>query len=170
MKYFQLIIPVFLIFLVVYCAVKRVKPYDAFAEGAAKAIPLVKTIFPYLATMLILAEIFEKSGLSEIIVNFISPATNLIGIPSEILPLVMIKPFSGSGSLAVLGGIYEKYGADGYIARCASAVFGSSETIFYISSVYFAKVKEKRLIKPIIISLISTFISTVFACFICRFI
>ena len=169
MKYFALVIPFSLVLLVVYSAVKKIKPYDAFAEGAAKALPLVKSIFPYLATMLVLTELFERSGVSAALVKFISPVTDFLGIPAEITPLVIIKPFSGSGSLALLGNVYARYGADGYIARCASTVFGSSETIFYISAVYFAKTKGKNLTKPIIISLISTFVSVVFACFICRF-
>ena len=170
MKYFALVIPVALILLMIYAVIKKVKPYDAFAEGVAKTIPLLVSIFPYLTTMLILAELFEKSGLTDILTNFLSPVTEFLGIPKEITPLIFIKPFSGSGSLALLSNIFKEYGADSYISRCASAVFGSSETIFYISAVYFARVKNKRLIKPIIISLISTFISIIFACFICKFI
>ncbi len=170
MRIVALIIPLLLVFIIIFAAVKRVKPYDAFAEGVAKTLPLIKSIFPYLLTMLVLAELFEKSGLTDLLADFLSPITEFFGIPYEITPLIIIKPFSGSGSLAILGNVYEVYGSDSYIARCASAVFGSSETIFYISAVYFAKVKNKRLIKPIIISLISTFISIVFACFICKFI
>ena len=68
----------------------------------------------------------------------------------------------------MLSDIYEKYGVDSFISLCASTVYGSSETIFYISAVYFSEVKEKKLAKPIFISLSSTLISTVFACFICR--
>ena len=117
-----------------------------------------------------MTELFSKSGISDKVIDFLSPFLSMLGIPKEITPLGIIKPFSGSGSLAILSDIFQKYGADGYIARCASAVFGSSETIFYVSAVYYSKSKEKRLTKPIIISLISTFISTVFACFICKFI
>ncbi len=168
MKIFSVIIPLILIFIVIYSAIKKIKPYDAFAEGAGSAIPLVFSIFPYLATILMMTELFEKSGLSAKLVELMTPVTNFLGIPSEITPLILLKPFSGSGSLAVLSEIYSSYGADGYIPRCASVIFGSSETIFYVSAVYFAKVKEKRLIKPIIISLVSTFISTIFACAVCR--
>ena len=168
MKYFALVIPVFLIFIVVYSAIKKVKPYDAFCVGVSKTLPLIKTIFPYLTAVLIMAELFEKSGLTNLLTGFLSPITEFLGIPKELTPLILLKPFSGSGSLAVLAEIYDKYGADGYIARCASVIFGSSETIFYISAVYFAKVKEKRLTRAIIISLISTFISIVFACAVCR--
>ena len=170
MKYFSLIIPSFLLFLVVFCFFKKIKAYDSFAEGAAKALPLVFSIFPYLATILIMTELFSQSGLSDVVVDFISPFTSFLGIPAEITPLVLLKPFSGSGSLTVLNEIYAKYGVDSYVSRCASVVFGSSETIFYVSAVYFAEVKQKKLTKPIIISLVSTFVSIIFACFICRII
>lgn len=168
MKYFALVIPILLIALVIYSAIKKIKPYDAFAEGVGKTLPLIKSIFPYLATILIMTELFEKSGLTNLLSDFLSPALSFLGIEKELVPLILIKPFSGSGSIAILSGIYSKYGADGYLSRCASVIFGSSETIFYISAVYFAGVKEKRLIKPIIISLVSTFISIIFACAICR--
>ena len=170
MKIFSAVIPVLILALVIYSAVKHIKPYDAFAEGVAKALPLIKSIFPYLATILIMTELFEKSGLTNLLTGLLSPALSIFGIEKELIPLILIKPFSGSGSIAVLSNIYSKYGADGYISRCASVIFGSSETIFYISAVYFSKVKEKRLIKPILISLISTFISIVFACAICKII
>ncbi|MBR5388246.1 MAG: spore maturation protein, partial [Clostridia bacterium] len=75
---------------------------------------------------------------------------------------------SGSGALATLSDIYAEYGADGYIARCASVIYGSSETVFYIAAVYFAGSKTKNLFKPIAISLLASFLSCVFACFICR--
>ena len=168
MKIFALVIPALLIALMLYAAIKRIKPYDAFAEGVANTLPLIKSIFPYLATILIMTELFEKSGLTNLLTDFLSPAFEFVGIEKQLIPLILIKPFSGSGSIALLSEIYEKYGADGYLPRCASVIFGSSETIFYISAVYFAKVKEKRLLRPIIVSLVSTFISTVFACAICR--
>ena len=170
MKYIGLILPISFILLFIYATVKRVKVYDAFTVGVKDGLLTVVSILPYLITIFVMTELFSKSGTSDKVIDFLSPFLSMLGIPKEITPLVIIKPFSGSGSLAILSDIFQKYGADGYIARCASAVFGSSETIFYVSAVYYSKSKEKRLTKPIIISLISTFISTVFACFICKFI
>ena len=169
MKYISLVIPVLLIALFVYSAIKKVKIYDSFAVGAGRALPLVFSLFPYLVTIFIMTELFRISGLSDALITFLTPVFGFFGIPSEIAPLVILKPFSGGGSLALLTEIYEKYGVDSYISLCASAVYGSSETTFYISAVYYSEAKEKRLIKPIIISLFSTFVSTVFAGFICGF-
>ena len=170
MKIVSLVVPVMLIALVAYASVKKVKLYDKFAEGAAKAVPTVLSVFPFMATVIIMTEFFSASGLADLFIGFLSPIFSFLGIPSEIAPLVLIKPFSGSGSLTVLSEILKKYGADSYVGRCASAVYGSSETTFYVAAVYFSTSKNKKLTKPIIISLSSTFIATVAACLLCRII
>ena len=162
------LIPVFFLFVFIYAAIKKVKPYDAFTEGVKGAIPFSFSIFPYLASIFVLTELFERSGLSSLLSDFLSPAFGFLGIPKELTKLVLIKPFSGSGALATLSEIYSEYGADGYIARCASVIYGSSETVFYIAAVYFAGSKTKNLFKPIVISLFASFLSCVFACFICK--
>ena len=163
-------IPVFFLLIMIFALVKKIKPYDAFTQGAKSAIPFAINVFPYLVGIFILTELFEVSGLSNLLVTALTPIFNLVGIPVELSRLVLIKPFSGSGSLAVVSEIFETYGADSYIARSACAIYGSSETVFYVASVYFANAKTKNLLKPILISLIASFISCIFACFICRFI
>lgn len=170
MRVIPLLVPAIFLFVLVFAACKKVKPFDAFAEGAGKALSLIATLFPYLCAVFVLTELFSRSGLSDRVIGFLSPALSLFGIPEEIAGLVLLKPFSGSGSLALLTEIYKTCGADSYAARCASAVFGSSETIFYLSAVYFSGVKnQKRSPRPIVISLAATFVSTVSACFLCRF-
>ena len=165
MKYF---IPLLFLSIYIYSAVKKVKPYDAFTEGAKSAIPFAVSIFPYLVSIFILTELFDRSGLSDALSTFLSPLFNLLGIPKELTKLVLIKPFSGNGALAVLTEIYTQHGVDSYLSRCASVIYGSSETVFYVAAVYFAGAKTKRLSLPIGISLFSSFISCVFACFICK--
>lgn len=160
------LIPVLFIAIFVYSAFKKVKPYDAFTEGAKSAVPLAVGIFPYLVTIFVLTELFEASGVSSAVANILSPFFRLLGIPEELTRLVLIKPFSGSGALAVLSDIFSTYGVDSYLARAACVIYGSSETVFYIAAVYFEG-KKFNLIKPIIISLFASFCSSVFACFIC---
>ena len=163
------VIPILLLFTFVFSAVKKVKIYDVFTNGAKQAIDFTKGLFPYLVSILVLTNLFETSGLSNAICNLLHPVFKFLQIPEEVFKLVLIKPFSGSGSLAIVSQIYNTYGVDGYIARCASAIYGSSETVFYISAVYFASCKKQhKLIKPIIISLVASLFSSVFACFICR--
>lgn len=162
------IIPFLFLTILVYSAIKKVKPYDAFTEGAKSALPFAANIFPYLVSIFVLTELFEASGISDFLSDILSPVFGFLGIPKELSKLVMIKPFSGSGSLAMLSEIFSEYGADSYLARCACVIYGSSETVFYIAAVYFANVKNKKLLLPIIISLFASFCSCVFACFICR--
>jgi spore maturation protein B len=162
------LIPILFILIFAFAIYKKVKPYDAFTTGAKSAIPFATSVFPYLVSIFILTELFEISGLSVALSNFLSPLFNLLGIPDELTKLVLIKPFSGNGALAILTDIYKTYGVDSYLARTASVIYGSSETVFYVAAVYFAGAKTKKLTLPITISLIASFISCVFACFICH--
>ena len=163
-KYF---IPVLFVLIFAFAVIKKVKPYDAFTQGAKSAVPFAVSVFPYLVSIFVLTELFETSGLSNFVSNIISPFFSILGIPNELNKLVLIKPFSGSGALALLSEIYTEYGVDSYLARCASVIYGSSETVFYVAAVYFAGAKTKNLTLPIIISLFASLISCAFACFIC---
>lgn len=169
MKILSLLLPLLFLGVFGYALVKRVKLYDCFAEGVRGAIPLVVSLFPYLAAILILSELFSASGLSAALTSFLSPAFRALGVPEELSSLVLIKPFSGSGSTALLSELLASYGADSYIGRCACVCYGSSETVFYISAVYFASVKEKKLFLPVVIALAANFIGVVAGCFFCRF-
>ena len=160
-------IPVLFLAIFIFSLIKKVKPYDAFTQGAKSAIPFAVSVFPYLVSIFVLTELFEASGISNALSSFLSPVFQILGVPKELTKLVLVKPFSGSGSLALVSEIYTKYGVDSYLARCASVIYGSSETVFYIAAVYFAGAKTKKLTKPIIISLVASLASCVFACFIC---
>ncbi len=162
------LIPVLFLVIFIFSACKKVKPYDAFTLGAKSAIPFATSIFPYLVSIFVLTELFEASGLSSALLKVLSPIFGIFGIPTELCKLVLIKPFSGSGSLALLSEIYTNYGVNSYLARCASVIYGSSETVFYVAAVYFAGAKTKNLTKPIIISLVASFFSCIVACLICK--
>lgn len=163
-----LVIPALFLSLFAYALVRKVRLYDCFTEGVKEAVPLILSLFPYLAAILMLSELFETSGLSAYLTGALAPALRFLGIPPELAKLVLMKPFSGSGSTALLSELLNTYGADGYIARCACVLYGSSETVFYISAVYFAGVKKKNLFKPVTISLLANFAASIFGCFLCR--
>ena len=167
MKYTALIIPLLFLILFIYALFRRVKLYDCFTEGVKGAVPLVVSLFPYLVSILILSELFEQSGLSARLTQALSPLFSFLSIPPEIGKLVLVKPFSGSGSTALLSEILASFGADSYIGRCACVAYGSSETVFFVSAVYFAGSK-KKLAKPILIALIANFFSLVLGCLLCR--
>ena len=168
MKYLALIIPLLFIALFLYALIKRVKLYDAFTNGVKGAVPLVLSLFPYLAAILMLSELLEQSGVSAYITGFFAPVCKALGIPPELSKLLILKPFSGSGSTALLSEILAAHGADSYIGRCACVLYGSSETVFYISAVYFASVKEKKLLKPVTIALVANFLGAILGCLFCR--
>lgn len=162
------VIPVIFIIVFGFAVFKKVKIYDEFTNGVKEAVNFTVSLIPCLAAIFMMCAVFEKSGLSDRLTQLLSPVFGALGIPRELTKLVLIKPFSGSGSLAYLNEIITKYGADSYISRCACVCFGSSETVFYISVVYFAGLKVKNLALPIAIVLISTLISTIIACLLCR--
>ena len=161
-------IPVFFLIILLVSLFKKVKPYDAFTQGAKSAIPFAVSVFPYLVSIFVMTELFEISGLSALLTKVLSPVFGFLGIPDELTKLVLIKPFSGSGALALLSEIFSTYGVDSYLSRCACVIYGSSETVFYVAAVYFAGAKTHKLLKPIVISLVASFFSCVFGCFICK--
>lgn len=165
MKY---ILPIIFISVLGYAAIRRVNIFSAYARGAGEGAKFAFSILPTLICVFIMCELFEASGLSALLTDALSPVFVALGVPKELTKLVLIKPLSGSGSLAYLAEVLENYGADSYISRCACVLYGSSETVFYISAVYFAACRQKRRFAPIAIVLAATTISTVFACLLCR--
>lgn len=164
-----LLIPLIFLLIFFYAAIKKVKIYNEFSRGVGEAVQFTMSLIPCLAAIFMMCELMEISGVSNYLTNVLSPFFSLLGIPPELTKLILIKPFSGSGSLAYLTDIIGRFGADSYISRCACVCFGSSETVFYISAVYFSKTKNKKLIMPIAIVLLSTLFTVMLACLICKF-
>lgn len=168
-KFLALIVPALFLISFAFALFKKVRLYDSFTEGVKGAIPLVVSIFPYIASVAMLTKLLEVSGLEAKITEWISPAFSFVGVPTEIAPLLFVKPLSGSGAISVLSDILERFGVDSYAGRCACVAYGSSETIFYIGAVYFAGLKRKKLPIALAISVFSYLASAVLCCFLCRF-
>ena len=164
----ELIVPLLIIFLLAYGLKKRVNTYDCFVRGANQSIDLVVSIFPYLVAIFVAVELMKVSGLTALFSIILSPAFSLLQIPPELAELILIRPFSGSGSLAVLENIYSFYGADSYVARCASVIIGSSDSIFYIATIYLSQTKVKKLGFAIPIALVATLVGVVISCLLCK--
>ena len=163
------IVPAFILVLCVFCLVKNINAYSCFAKGAGEAVDLAIKTFPLLVAIFCAVELFKLSGLASVVSNFLAPVFGALGIPQELTNFLVLRPFSGSGSIAMVSEIYDLYGADSYIAKCASVIMGSSETIFYVTAIYFSTTKVKKLGYIIPVALVSTIFGSVFACFICRF-
>ena len=168
MTAFAYILPFVFLAVILFAAVRKVRVYDSFAEGIKGAVPLVLSVLPYIAAVMILTSLFEASGLSSALEKALSPAFSCLGIPPEISRLVLLKPFSGSGSAAVLADIFAAHGADSYIGRCARVVYASGETVFYVSAVYFSRLSKKAPAGFILIALAANFVSVLIGCLVCR--
>lgn len=164
------IIPILIIMLLGYGLIKKVNCYKCFATGAKNAIDLVVMIFPYIVAIFLAIELMRASGLTTIFSMILSPIFYAFGIPTELCELIVIRPFSGSGSLAILENIYNTYGVDSYIANCADIIIGSTDSIFYISTIYFSGTKVKNLLYAIPVALFCTFFAIIISCFFARFI
>ena len=162
------IIPILFIALFCYAKHKKVNTYDTFVKGAKKAVPLVIDIFPYIATIMVAVALLRVSGITTLLANALSPVFNLLGIPTELVELVLLRPFTGSGSYALLNDVLLEYGADSYISRCACVILGCSETIFYVTTVYISQTKVKKLLYPIPVALICAVFGSCIACLLCK--
>ena len=162
------LIPIGILSLLLYSIYKKVNVYECFVFGAKNSIQLVISTLPYIMAIFILIEVFSASGLNALLSQTLSPILKLFGIPQEISGLIIIKPFSGSGSIVMLDNIITKYGTDSFITKCACVTVGSSEAIFYVSSVYFAKTKVCKFGIVIPIALVSNFLGVVIGCNVCR--
>lgn len=162
------VIPVFIIFVFAYAAFRRVNLYDGFTRGAKEGLKLTIGVFPYLVSIFVMLEFFKESGLSARIISATAPLMRPLGIPEELCELMILRPLSGSGSLAILQNIIDAYGADAYVTRTACVIMGSSETVFYVTALYFSGVKQKKLGIIIPASLLASFLGALLAALFCR--
>ncbi len=166
----DLFIPILIAFVMLFALIKGVDAYTAFVNGAKGALPLMASLMPFIIAMFVAVELFRNSGLSGYLCNFLAPVFRFVGIPPEICELTLIRPFSSNAAYVLLRDIFARYGVDSYIGKCASVIMGSSDTIFYVSSIYFASTHVKKTLLTIPIALLCNVACTIIACFCCRFI
>ena len=129
-------IPIIILVIITYGLLEKNKVYDTFVDGAKEGIEIVIKLFPTLLGIFIAMGVLRSSGVLDFIINLISPITRLLNIPTEIMPLAILRPISGGASTAVATDILTKYGVDSKIGLIASTIMGSTETTFYIIAVY----------------------------------
>ena len=162
------IIPVFLLLIFLYALYKKVNTYQSFVTGAKAAIKLTIDILPFIATILIAIQLFAVSGLLDWLAMLTRPVFEWLGIPHELTPFIILKPFSGSGSIALFEQIVIDHGPDSYVTRVASVIAGSSETVFYISAIYFSKTKIRNLGYAIPVALLCVFLAAILGALVVR--
>lgn len=146
---------------------KDVKVYDVFVEGAKEGVTTVVRIIPSLVGLLVAIGVFRASGALDLLVYALGPIARFFGIPSEALPLAILRPISGSASLAMVSDLIKAYGPDSFIGRVVSTMMGSTETIFYTLAVYFGSVGIKNIRYTLVAALIADAVSVIASVWIC---
>ena len=140
----KLAIPLLILIFIGYGAIKKVKVYESFVEGAKDGFNIAVKIIPYLVAMLIAIGIFRAGGAMDWLIFILKPITNFIGMPAEALPMALMRPLSGSGSLGIMSENLAVYGPDSFIGILVSTFYGSTETTFYVLALYFGAVNIKN--------------------------
>ena len=151
-------VPVVIIIIVIYGIADKKKVYDIFVEGATEGMSIVIKIFPTLLGIFLAVGVLRSSGLLEIITRAVSIFTNRVGFPSEVMPLAMLRPISGSAPLAVATDIMKTYGVDSKIGLITSTIMGSTETTFYTIAIYTGSIGVKKIRFVLVAALIADFV------------
>jgi len=161
-------IPVLLVFIPLYSAYRKVPVYESFVEGAKDGFQTAVSIMPSLVGMMVAISVFRMSGAMDLLVNAVKPVLDWAGIPGEVLPLAILRPITGAGSLAFTTDLMKHFGPDSLIGRIASTVQGSTDTTLYVITVYFGAVGIRKAGYAIKVGLISDatgFLASVAICY-----
>lgn len=137
-------IPFMFLGIVIYGLFKKVSVYEAFTDGAKEGFNTGVRIIPYLAAMLVAIGVFRASGAMELLTKALSPITNAIGIPGELLPMALMRPLSGGGAQGVMSELITTHGPESLVGRISAVMMGSTETTFYVLAVYFGAISVKK--------------------------
>lgn len=140
----NLAIPLIFLIILLYGMIEKKQVFEIFLEGAKEGIEIVINIFPTLIGLFVAIGALRSSGILDLIINIISPITNILGFPKEIMPLAILRPISGSTSLAIGTDIIKTYGVDSKIGLIVATIMGSTETTLYTIAVYSSVVKIKK--------------------------
>lgn len=162
------VLPVLIILVVLRAVFNKAPVYQLFLEGAEDGLKILVSILPPMLAVLSMSAMLRESGLLALFSSLVSPFTERLGIPSEILPLAMLRPFSGGGSLGLLTDTVKTYGADSRIASAACILCASTETTFYTVSVYFRRTSVKYLKSVIFAAVVGDFVGLLCACFLSK--
>ncbi len=139
-----LAIPVIVVVFPLYAAGRRVPVYEEFIEGAKEGFQVAIRIIPYLVAILVAVSMFRAAGGIDLLSRPLALLLTPFGLPSELLPMIFMRPLSGSGTTALFAELIKQYGPDSMIARMGGTIMGSTETTFYVLAVYFGSVAIRR--------------------------
>jgi len=140
----KIIIPIFVIVIILYGAYKKVDVYNSFLSGAKEGLHTSFNIFPAIIGMVFAINIFLNSGVINFILGWLSPIFDFLNVPLSILPMALLRPISGTASLAIMNDIFVNFGPDSYMGRLASVLQGCTDTTVYVLALYFGSVKISK--------------------------
>ena len=160
--------PIMILFILGYALKEKVKVYDTFLEGAKEGMEMVFGLLPTLVGIFVAIGALRSSGILDLIVKGITPICQIFDLPSQIMPLALIRPISGSASMAIAVDIMGKWGVDSQIGMIASTIMGSTETTLYTIAIYTACVKIKKIKFTLATALIADFVGILTSILICK--
>jgi len=161
-------IPLLIVLFPLYGLIRRVPVYEKFVEGAREGFNVAVRIMPYLIAILFAVNMFRASGAMQWVQDHVRGPMEAIGLPPEILPMAIVRPLTGGGSVAVLADMVKQYGADSIFVKMAATFYGSSETTFYIIAVYFGAVNIRKTRHAVPVGLIADIAAIVLAVWIVK--
>ena len=144
-----------------YGLVKRISVYDAFVEGAKEGLVTCFKIFPNLLGLICSVEMLRASGFLDILIKYTAKITDFTGIPAQTVPLMLMRPISGSGAMAIVTDLFKNYSPDSFAGLCASVMMGSTETTFYTIAVYYGAAGIKKIRHTAKAALIADFVGMI---------
>ena len=153
-------IPIVIILIIVYGITEKIKVFDTFIDGVKEGVKIVIDIFPTLIALFVAIGLLRSSGILDLIIKLLGPITDIFDIPREIMPLAMLRPISGSASIAVATDIMSKYGTDTIIGLITSTLMGSTETTLYTIAIYTSVVKIKKIRFVLVAALIGDLVGS----------
>jgi len=160
-------IPFLLSFFPLYAALRKVKVYEEFVEGAKEGFQVSIMIIPYLVAILVAIGMFRAAGGIEMLSTVLKPALDLVHFPTELVPMCLVRPLSGSGTLGLFTDLVKQFGADSLIARMGGTIYGSTETTFYVIAVYFGAVNVRRTRHAVPAGLIADAVGIIASVYVC---
>lgn len=155
------IIPLIVVTIIIYGIYKKVNIFDTFIDGVKEGMKLSINLFPTIFAMIIAITLITDSNIINYICNLLKPLFSKISFPTEVLPLALLRPISGSSSLVILNDILAKYGPDSFIGRLSSVMQGSTDTTIYIISMYFASIGIKKTKYSLTVGLLADLLSVI---------
>ena len=151
----EIIIPFVIVFVIGYGIVEKKNVYDIFIKGAKNGVKIVIKLFPTLLAIFLAINMLRNSGLVDFIINLLKPILNILNIPVEIMLLALLRPISGTASMAVATDIIKASGVDSKIGLIAATIMGATETTFYTIALYTSSIKVKKIRFALVASLIA---------------